>query len=208
MADTVIAVVLFVVNVGLAVAGLFMPKEPTKTHILILRITLIALGISGAVFTGVQTYRAAKSGESQTGNILGDAQHPPFVAIISLPGFTRFAIINPSDYPAYINSIQLRDNSAGGGIEARDYPRQELPAHGGVTDERPWAPYLSGTTQRFFVATISTRAGLFTEEMMLRKDNNNQWMRAVRVMQGMKTLEEDIDSAWPRNSNGGIDWKR
>lgn len=33
-------------------------------------------------------------------------------------------------------------------------------------------------------------------------------MRADRVMQGMRLLETDIDSAWPRNAKGEVDWSR
>jgi hypothetical protein len=44
--------------------------------------------------------------------------------------------------------------------------------------------------------------------MLVQRTENNQWMRANRVIQGMRTLREDVDSAWPRDTKGNIDWSR
>jgi len=165
----------------------------------------IVVGLVGVGATGWLAWRASESGEGQTKNILGDSEHPPFVAIISLPRVTRFVVVNPSDYPAYVARIGLRDDKTGEIV--RTYGPYELAAHTASTDNAPWLPP-SDSIQQHFTAEISTRNGLYSEEMMLKKDDNNQWARAVRVTQGMRTLEEDIDSAWPRNSDGSIDWKR
>jgi hypothetical protein len=89
----------------------------------------------------------------------------------------------------------------------RDWNYAEIGAHQAFMDDQPWIP-LDGTLERHFTATISTRTGIVTEDLMLRKAENDQWMRASRVMQGMRLLETDIDSAWPRNSRGEVDWKR
>lgn len=165
----------------------------------------VVIGLTGLGATGWLARRASKSGEEQTKNILGDLEHPPFVAIISLPKVTRFVVTNPSDYPAYVARIELHDDKTGKIV--RTYGPYELAAHTASLDNTPWLPP-SDSTQHHFTAEIATRNGLYSEEMMLKKDDNNQWARAVRVTQGMRTLEEDIDSAWPRNSDGGIDWKR
>lgn len=136
--------------------------------------------------------------------MLGDAEHPPFLAVISLPGFTRFVTTNGSDYPAYGTKIQLYDDADKNLLRSYDYP--EIAAHLAFLDDKPWIPP-DGVDQRHFTAYITTRTGLVTEELILRKAGNNQWMRASRVRQGMRTLEEDVDSAWPRDKNGQIEWK-
>lgn len=74
-------------------------------------------------------------------------------------------------------------------------------------DDQLWTPP-DDRPQRHFTATISTRTGIVIEELMLRRSGNGQWMRASRVMQGMRLLDTDIDSAWPRNSRGEVDWTR
>jgi hypothetical protein len=87
----------------------------------------------------------------------------------------------------------------------RDWNYAEMGAHQAFMDDQLWIP-LDDTLQRHFTATISTRTGIVTEELMLRKAGNDQWMRASRVIQGMHLLETDIDSGWPRNSGGEVDW--
>ncbi len=74
-------------------------------------------------------------------------------------------------------------------------------------DDRLWNPP-DDTPQRHFTTTISTRTGIVTEELLLRKAENDQWMRASRIVDGMRLLETDIDSAWPRNNQGEVDWER
>ena len=57
-----------------------------------------------------------------------------------------------------------------------------------------WTTRFNGT---HFTGTLSTRTGIVTENLMLRKAGNDQWMRASRVMQGMHLLE----STFFRNSS-------
>jgi hypothetical protein len=150
----------------------------------------------------LQVVRTYKSGEAQTKGTLGDPEHPPFVAVISLPNFTRFVTTNSSDYPVYITAIQLLDvDSCGDGT--RNYGFSELSPHSAIMDERPWHPASNAGSCRF-TAIIFTRNGTFTEEMMLRRTDNNQWMRALRVKQGERTLAKDIDSGWPRDKDGNL----
>lgn len=185
--------------------GFFMPKKPTAKHILLLRSVCVICGVLGVVGQGLQARRGSKSGEAQIKNMLGDSEHPPFVGVFSLPSGTKFIITNGSDYPAYVTGVQLWDDTCSSG--KRYYTARDLAAHTAFMDDNPWMPPLAAT-RCHFTASIGTRAGLYTEEMMLKQESNNQWARAVRVTQGMRTLEEDVDSAWPREPDGSIEWTR
>lgn len=189
----------------LGIMGVYVALRPPrpKTHKYWI-VAFVVIGLMGLGATGWLARRASESGEGQTKNILGDSEHPPFVAILSLPKVTRFVVVNPSDYPAYIAKIELHDET---GKIIRTYGPYELAAHTANLDNIVWLPS-SDSAQQYFTAEIGTRNGLYAEEMMVKKDSNNQWARALRVTQGMRTLEEDIDSAWPRNPNGNVDWKR
>jgi hypothetical protein len=171
-------------------------------------ITFIAFGVIAMFFVWRLSDESVASSRDALRNLLGDSEHPPWIGVISWPGLTRFVTTNNSDYPTYISGMELREDTDGiAGGETRSYGQLELPAHTARTDERAWVAIGEGT-HHHFVATITTRSGLFREEMMLDRAGNNQWARAVRVMQGMRTLEEDIDSAWPRDPSGRIEWKR
>ena len=81
-----------------------------------------------------------------------------------------------------------------------------MPAHVGRVDDNAWIPDDDAPEHRF-TAQITTRTGLVFEQLILRRAENNQWMKALRVTQGMRTLEQEVDSAWPRDQNGQPDWK-
>jgi len=85
------------------------------------------------------------------------------------------------------------------------YGAVEMAGHTGLMDDEPWNPEDDATEHRFTVE-IGTRAGLFLEDLVLRRTANDQWMNAWRVRQGMRTLDQNADSAWPRDSRGQIDW--
>lgn len=140
---------------------------------------------------------------------MGDAEHPPFVAAISLPRLTRFIVTNNSSYPSYGIRIRMYDDTVADTPASivRDYVYPELPAHAALMDDEVWIPP-DAAPQRHLTAVITTRTGVYYEELILRQAGNNQWMRAIRVMQGMRQLQSDIDSAWPRNGRGDVDWGR
>jgi len=141
-----------------------------------------------------------RSGEDTTRTALGDSDHPPFVALISLPGVHRFVVTNGSNYPCYGVRIRMFDDTARDAPAriVRDWNYAELGAHQALMDDQLWTPP-HDAPERHFTASISTRTGIVTEELILTKAGNNQWMRASRVMQGMRLLGTDIDSAWLRN---------
>jgi hypothetical protein len=87
----------------------------------------------------------------------------------------------------------------------RNYVYSEIPAHAGLVDDEAWAPP-DATSERHFAVTISARSGVYSEDLVLRHDGNDQWARAARVMQGMRLLESDIDSNWERNAKGEVNW--
>jgi hypothetical protein len=89
----------------------------------------------------------------------------------------------------------------------RDYVYPELPAHAGLMDDEAWIPP-DATPQRHFTAFVTTRIGVYQEELVLRQAGNNQWMRALRVTHGMRLLESDVDSEWQRNGKADVDWGR
>jgi hypothetical protein len=169
----------------------------------------IALAAVGLGLTIWQAVLIKRTSEDATRNAMGDADHPPFIALISLPGTHRFVVTNESNYPCYGVRIRMFDDTAKD-VPAqivRDWNYSEMGAHQALMDDQLWIPP-DDAPQRHFTATISSRTGIVTEELILRKAGNDQWMRASRVMQGMHLLETDIDSAWPRNSGGGVDWNR
>ncbi|MGA2737550.1 MAG: hypothetical protein ABSG65_08870 [Bryobacteraceae bacterium] len=168
--------------------------------ILFVTLPLLSTGLIGWL-----AVRGNRSSEQSKKAILGDAEHPPFLAVISMPGFTRFVTNNGSDYPAYGIKIQLYDD-ADSRIVVRSYDYSEMPAHSAFVDDVPWVPP-DEVPEHHFTGYITTRAGLFTQELILRHAESNQWSRASRVRQGMRTLEEDVDSSWPRDKNGRIGWK-
>ena len=171
----------------------------------------VFIGLAG-VGLGLTVWQATltkRSTEESARSAMGDADHPPFIALISLPGIHHFVVTNGSSYPCYGVRIRMFDDTEKDGTAqiVRDWNYAEMGAHQAFMDDQPWAPP-DGKLQRHFTATISTRTGIVTEELMLKKTENDQWMRASRVMQGMRLLETDIDSAWPRNSRGEVDWTR
>jgi hypothetical protein len=168
----------------------------------------ILFGILSLVGFALITWQALRAVQSYAENrktLLGDAERPPFVAVISLPGNTRFVTTNISDYPAYGTKIQLYDD-ANRSVPLRTFDYPEMAAHLAFLDDKPWTPD-DNAPEHHFTAQISTRTGLVFEELILHRTDNNQWMRASRVRQGMRTLEEDVDSSWPRNDKGQIEWK-
>jgi hypothetical protein len=203
--DIAIAVVLGLIQALFGFAGASVSLKEwsklTRVRIAILGGFLSAFGLVLVVW---QAVRAAQSSEENRKNLLGDAERPPFVSVISLPGSTRFVTTNSSDYPAYGTTIQLFEAKGSAPIRTFSYP--EMAAHVAFLDDRTWAPENDAPEHRF-TAQITTRTGLDYEELILRHTENNQWMRACRVRQGMRILEEDVDSSWPRDEKGQIEWK-
>lgn len=169
----------------------------------------IGLAMVGLGLTVWQAVLTKRSSEDSARTATGDPDHPPFIALISLPGVHRFVVTNGSNYPCYGVRIRMFDDTVKDAPAriVRDWNYTEMGAHQAFMDDQVWTPP-DGTPHRHFTATISTRTGIVTEELILRKTGNDQWMRASRVMQGMRLLEADVDSAWPRNSRGEVDWTR
>jgi|ERR1017187_3768329 hypothetical protein len=167
-------------------------------------ILFAVLSSAGLALVIWQAIRASQSNEENRKTLLGDPERPPFVSIFSLPGDTRFITVNPSDYPAYGAHIQLHDEMHRT-TSLYAYGPSDLAAHLASKDEKQWKPEDDASEHRF-TAEITTRTGLVFEELILRKAGNDQWMRALRVRQGMRTLEQDVDSSWPRDKYGQPDW--
>jgi hypothetical protein len=200
-----ILVVIFQIATGF-LAFWISAKDWQEQHKRRFRIGFVFLTAATIGLVVWQQVLSKRSSDDSTRNALGDADHPPSVAEISLPGFTRFIVSNGSNYPAYGIRIRLLDDTdPAKPFAVRNYDYSEIPAHGALLDDAVWTPP-DTTAERHFSAQITTRTGIYREEMILRHDDNNQWERAVRVMQGMKKLEDDIDSSWPREKNGDINW--
>ena len=201
--DAVIALLLAVLQLALAFLGGLVSLKPLDQRARRRFVALfVVLGLAGVCLVGWQASRAQKSSEENRRILLGDSEHPPYVAVISLPGNTRFIVSNSSDYPAYGIRIWLRDETA---RCVREWEYPEVAAHTAFLDDNPWVPS-DETAQRRFVADITTRTGVVREELLLRRDANNQWTKALRVRRGTRTLAEDVDSDWPRNAKGQVDW--
>jgi len=169
----------------------------------------IVIGLLGWSLMAWQAIAAKTSREESMRNAMADPEHPPYVAVISLPHLTRFVVTNTSNHPAYGIRIRLVDDtsSTSSVILVHDFVYLELAAHTALMEDWPWIPP-DTAGRRHFTASIATRNGIVTEEMILLHDENDQWARAIRVMQGAKELERDVDSNWPREANGDIRWGR
>lgn len=205
--DVAIAVLLGAVQAVVGFAGVAISlknwADRARRRFLALFVGLSLLGVAMVTW---QAVRAARGSDENKRTLLGDPEHPPFVAIISLPGYTRFVVTNPSDYPAYGIKIRLYDDTCGAQKVVRNYDYPEMAAHVAFVDDEAWMP-TDGAIERRFVASITTRTGLVSQEMLLRQTGTNQWMRASRIRNGARTLGEDIDSSWPRNQKGEVKWR-
>jgi hypothetical protein len=76
-----------------------------------------------------------------------------------------------------------------------------MTAHSALMDDSEWTPPEPVIPHRF-LCQISTRTGIYSEDLILRPTDGGQWMRATRVRQGNRVLEEDVDSNWPRDNQG------
>jgi hypothetical protein len=169
----------------------------------------ISLGVLGWSLMTWQSIAAKTSAEESVKDAMGDPEHPPYVAVISLPHLTRFVVTNASNHPAYGIRIRLVDDTSptSPGILVHDFVYSELAAHTALMEGFPWTPPNAAECQHF-TALIATRNGVVMEEMILMHDGNDQWAHAIRVMQGSKELERDVDSNWPREANHDIRWGR
>jgi hypothetical protein len=202
--DVFVSVVLFMVSAMFGYLGAIVPLQKRSAHSLgRLRIYFGLLSLAGLALGTWQALRASQSSEENRKAFLGDPERPSYVSVISLPSNTRFVRVNPSDYPAYGVYIQLYDD-ADKTNPMRKYTPTEMAAHTAIADEQPWTP--NDNLEHHFTAQIGTRTGVVYEELVLRPAGNNQWMKACRVRQGMRTLEEDVDSSWPRDKNGQVEW--
>lgn len=142
-----------------------------------------------------QSEREAKEETKKTQ--LGDAEHPPHIAIISLPNKTFFVRMNPSEYPAYSVWMHLygeKDQTH----PMRSYGPEEMAAHTAIMDNDPWI--INDNLEHRFSAEIVSRTGIAHEELILRPAGNNQWMMACRI-DGHISKCQQPDSAWPRDQN-------
>ena len=203
--DIVITVLLALVNAASGIAGSVVSlKKRSEVSRIRFAALFVALASAGIGLVTFQAIRAAQSNEESRKTLLGDAERPPFVSVISLPGRTRFVTTNDSNYPAYGTRIQLySDANKATAIRTYDYP--DMAAHVAFLDEKLWTAD-DDVSEHRFTASIATRTGLVSEELILRRAGNNQWMAASRVRQGMRTLEEHIDSSWPRDQSGQVNW--
>jgi hypothetical protein len=209
--DLLIPILLGFIQAALAVLGAFVSlnKIGNKKRVNFMW-AFIGLAIIGVGLTIWQAFWARQSIQDSARNALGDEGKPPYVAVISFPNYNKFLITNNSNYPAYGIHIRLHDdnkNSKTKGIIAHEYKYPDIAAHTALVDDEVWCPP-DNVAELHFWATISTRTGLATENLILRRTSNNQWMQAIRVMQGQRKLEEQIDSSWPREASGDIRWEQ
>lgn len=203
--DLVISVLLSALACVSSIAGAVATRKEqsprSRRHFFVL---FIVLAMSTFGLTAWQAMRSDRGASESRKAQLGDPERPPFISIISLPGKTRFVRTNPSDFPAYVSSMKLFD-ATHRQTALHTYGAVELAGHTGLLDDELWNPEDDATEHRFTVE-IGTRVGLFLEDLVLRRTANDQWMNAWRVRQGMRTLDQNADSAWPRDSRGQIDW--
>ena len=162
----------------------------------------VALAVLAFILTTWQVVHSHQSGqeakEEAKKDQLGDAEHPPHIAIISLPNKTFFVRTNASDHPAYSVKIHLYSENDQT-HPMRSYGPEEMAAHTAVMDNDPWT--INDNLEHRFTAEIVTRTGIAHEELVLHPAGNNQWMMACRV-DGQVSKCQQPDSAWPRDQNG------
>jgi hypothetical protein len=160
---------------------------------------LTIVGIGLVIWQAVLAHQGA---DAAIKTQLGDAGHPPHIAIISLPNKTFFVRTNASDFPAYSVQIRLfgeKDQTH----PLRTYGPDEMAAHTAITDNDAWTE--NNNLEHHFMVEIVSRAGIAREELLLRPAGNNQWMMACRT-DGQVSKCQQPDSAWPRDINGQPDF--
>src|SRR6266853_5709176 len=95
-----VAVLLGVVQAITAITGSFVASKKftykQKRPFFWVFIGLAAVGLGLTIWQAVLMKR---SSEDTTRTAMGDADHPPFIALISLPSVHRFVVTNGSNYP-------------------------------------------------------------------------------------------------------------
>lgn len=201
--DILIAVLQSLISAVLGILGFVVSVKTNwgRKMRVIFAIAFTAACLSGvglAIWAGVRTVHANNETlKSQ----MGDGERPPFVSIFSLPGNARFLVVNASSQPAYGVRIRLQDITVPD--KFHDWNYEEMPAHSALMDDDNWAPTGPALQHRFF-GQISARTGVYIEDPIILPTENGQWMRAARVRQGDKVLEEEVDSNWPRDNKGKV----
>jgi hypothetical protein len=185
-----------------SVAGLLMARKQrsnvARGRFFRLFVALAGLTLIITTWQSVDSYQTGQKAKEEAKKIqLGDAEHPPHIAIISLPNKTFFVRTNASEYPAY--SVQMHLYSETDQTHPmRSYGPEEMAAHIAITDNDPWI--INDNLEHRFRAEIVSRTGIAREELILRPAGNNQWMMACRI-DGQISKCQQPDSAWPRDQN-------
>jgi hypothetical protein len=200
--DLLLPITLGLIGLISNVAGLLMTRKQWS-DVARGRFFYLFLALTGLtfIFTTCQSVASRQSGreakEEAKKTQLGDAEHPPHIAIISLPHKTFFVRMNASEYPAY--SVQMHLYSQNDQTHPmRSYGPEEMAAHTAIMDNDPWI--INDNLEHRFSAEIVSRTGIANEELILRPAGNNQWMMACRI-DGHISKCQQPDSAWPRDQN-------
>jgi hypothetical protein len=200
--DVLVAAILGLINALNGCAWLISPEKWSERGRRRFKVMFALFSFAGVALVVWQAVLAHESGEETRKLQLGDAGHPPYIAIISLPNRTFFVRTNASDYPAY--SVQIHLYSENDQTHSmRSYGPEEMAAHTAIMGNDPWTT--NDNLEHRFTAEVVTRTGISREELVLRPAGNNQWMMACRI-DGLISKCQQPDSAWPRDANAQPDW--
>lgn len=200
--EVLVAAMLGLISALNGCAWLLSPEKWSERGRRRFKIGFAFLSFAGVALVIWQAALAHQGSEDNKKMQLGDAAHPPYIAIISLPKKTFFVRTNASDYPAYSVQIHLyseEDQTR----PMRSYGPDELAAHTAIMDNNPWL--INDNLEHRFMAEIVSRTGIAHEELVLRPSGNNQWMMACRI-DGQSSKCQQPDSAWPRDLDGKPAW--
>jgi hypothetical protein len=66
-------------------------------------------------------------------------------------------------------------------------------------------PVTDKEISKSFNIFFSARNGMFSELLRLKKINN-EWVSAMKIFDGEKTLLESVSDGYPKSTNGEVDW--
>lgn len=84
----------------------FSYKQKKPFFWIFIRLAVVGLGLNAS-----QAVLTKRSSEDSARTTMGDPGHPPFIALISLPGAHRFVVTNGSNYPCYGVRIRMFDDT-------------------------------------------------------------------------------------------------
>jgi len=205
---------LYLLALALALMGvavsIWEPKKPRQKRRWFVMFVLV-----GAAATVVQFREDTLRERALRSFLVGDQSNPPFVTLIPGTSTLRVLVSNDSDYPIQIMQVRLwnpDDFVAVPNLTLDDLMRRSLvfrqpgflaPRSAQVVGSTP----LPAQTSAKYAATIMSTLGEWRQQFRL-ETVSGKWTIATRLTNGYSDdwVEKKVDSFFPRNAKGKIDW--